>query len=87
MTVATDITSKDTLREAVRESVSAVGPSILELSHKVHALAEISWEEHESAAAVAAVLREGGFNVIESAYGVPTAIEAVYGDGDLTVVI
>jgi amidohydrolase len=87
VTVSIDITSKDTLREAVRESVSAVGPSILELSHKVHALAEISWDEHESAAAVAAVLREGGFNVIESAYGVPTAIEAVYGDGDLTVVI
>jgi len=87
MTVSIDITAKDTLREAVRESLSAVGPSIIELSHKVHALAEISWEEHESAAAVAAVLRESGFDVIESAYDVPTAIEAVYGDGDLTVVI
>jgi amidohydrolase len=86
MTTSIDI-SKDALREAVRESVSAVGPSILELSHKVHALAEISWEEHQSAAAVAAVLREGGFDVTENAYGVPTAVEAVYGTGELTVVI
>ncbi|SDW58581.1 amidohydrolase [Arthrobacter sp. yr096] len=87
MTVSIDITSKDILREAVRESVTAVGPSILELSHTVHALAEISWEERQSAAAVAAVLREGGFDVTENAYGVPTAIEAVYGRGELTVVL
>ena len=87
MTVSIDITSRQTLRDSVRESVTAVAPSILELSHKVHALAEISWEEHESAAAVAAVLREGGFEVTEAAYGVPTSIEAVYGSGDLTVVI
>ncbi len=87
MTVSIDITSKAALREAVQESVTAVGASILELSHKVHALAEISWEEHQSAAAVAEVLREGGFDVTESAYGVPTAIEAIYGSGELTVVI
>ncbi|UKA51668.1 amidohydrolase [Arthrobacter sp. FW305-123] len=87
MTVSIDITSKAALREAVQESVTAVGPSILELSHKVHALAEISWEEHKSAAAVADVLRAGGFDVTESAYGVPTAIEAIYGTGELTVVI
>jgi len=87
MTIAIDITSRQTLRDTVRESVAAVAPAILDLSHKVHALAEISWEEHESAAAVAAVLREGGFEVTEAAYGVPTSIEAVYGSGDLTVVI
>ena len=87
MTVSIDITSKAALREAVQDSVTAVGASILELSHKVHALAEISWEEHQSAAAVAEVLREGGFDVTESAYGVPTAIEAIYGSGELTVVI
>jgi len=87
MTIAIDITSRQTLRDTVRESVAAVAPAILDLSHKVHALAEISWEEHESAEAVAAVLREGGFEVTEAAYGVPTSIEAVYGSGDLTVVI
>ncbi|MFJ6535051.1 amidohydrolase [Paenarthrobacter sp. NPDC091711] len=87
MTVSIDITSKAALREAVQESVTAVGPSILELSHTVHALAEISWEEHQSAASVADVLRAGGFDVTESAYGVPTAIEAIYGTGELTVVI
>jgi amidohydrolase len=87
MTVSIDTTSQDTLRDTVRESAAAVGPSILELSHKVHALAEISWEEHDSAAAVAAVLRDGGFEVTERAYDVPTAIEAVYGTGELTVVI
>ncbi|MFK0009430.1 amidohydrolase [Paenarthrobacter sp. NPDC090520] len=87
MTVSIDITSKETLRDAVREAATAVVPSILELSHTVHALAEVSWEEHESAAAVAAVLREGGFVVTERAYGIPTAVEATYGVGELTVVI
>ncbi|MCD4853337.1 amidohydrolase [Arthrobacter sp. AK01] len=87
MTISIDITSRQTLRDAVRESVAAVGPSILDLSHKVHALAEVSWEEHKSAAAAAEVLRDGGFDVIEGAYGVPTALEAVYGSGELTVVI
>ncbi|MGF6832342.1 amidohydrolase [Paenarthrobacter sp. TE4293] len=87
MTLSLAITSEDTLRNAVRGAVSAVETTILELSHTIHELAEISWEEHESAAAVAAVLRDGGFDVTESAYGVPTAIEAVYGSGELTVVI
>jgi amidohydrolase len=87
MTVSIDITSQQTLRDTVRDSAAAVAPSILELSHKVHSLAEISWEEHESAAAVAAVLRDGGFDVTEKAYGLPTAIEATYGSGELTVVI
>ncbi|GGJ29865.1 amidohydrolase [Paenarthrobacter histidinolovorans] len=87
MTISIDITSKETLRDAVREAASAVVPTVLELSHKVHALAEISWEEHESAAAVAAVLRDGGFDVTERAYGIPTAVEATYGAGELTVVI
>lgn len=87
MTVSTELTSQQTLRETVKKSVTAAAPAVLELSHRVHALAETCWEEHKSAAAVAAVLRDGDFDVIESAYGLPTAIEAVYGNGELTVVI
>jgi amidohydrolase len=60
---------------------------LLDLSHTIHANPELSWEEHEAAALVAEVLSGAGFDVELGAYGVPTAVEAVYGDGDLTVAI
>ena len=88
MTISVDTrTTGQQLREIVRTSVEDAGPSILELSHKIHSLAEVSWEEHQSASLVASFLRENGFDVTEAAYGVPTSIEAVYGTGELTVVV
>ncbi|MFZ3598877.1 amidohydrolase [Streptomyces sp. BH104] len=62
-------------------------PQLLELSHALHADPELSWQEHRSAARVARVLEDAGFAVEVGAYGVETAIEAVYGTGDLTVAI
>ncbi|MFK4761154.1 amidohydrolase [Microbacterium sp. ZW T5_45] len=56
------------------------------LSHTIHANPELSWEE-DAAELVAATMVEADFDVELGAYGVPTAIEAVYGTGDLTVAI
>lgn len=60
---------------------------LIALSHEIHANPELSWEEHEAAALVARTLEDAGFRTEIGAYGVKTAVEAIYGDGDLTVVI
>jgi len=60
---------------------------LIALSRAIHENPEVSWQEHESAALLAGILRDAGFEVVEGAYGIPTAIEAVSGDGDLTVAV
>lgn len=60
---------------------------LLALSHAIHANPELSWKEYEASKLVAEALKEAGFAVELGAYGVETAIEAVYGSGDLTVAI
>ena len=87
MTITTQTTNRAALRESILETVATARPALIELSHTIHGFKEISWEEHRSAAAVAAAMREAGFEVTEAAYGVETAVEAVYGTGELTVVI
>lgn len=67
--------------------VQARKEQLLHLSHQIHDNPEIAWEEHRAAELVAQTMREAGFSVEAGAYGVPTAVEATYGDGDLTVAI
>ncbi|GAA3668882.1 M20 family metallopeptidase [Arthrobacter ginkgonis] len=87
MTITTQTTDRAALRESILDTVTAARPALIELSHAIHGFKEISWEERRSAAAVAAAMRDAGFEVTEAAYGVETAVEAVYGTGELTVVI
>ncbi len=74
-------------KDRAAEEVERRKDQLLELSHAIHANPELSWQEHEAAALVASALRGAGFAAEVGAYGVETAVEAVYGDGDLTVVI
>lgn len=74
-------------RAAVTERVAASAAELVALSHAIHADPELSWEEHRAAARIAELLEDAGFDVTLGAYGTPTAIEAVIGDGDLTVAI
>lgn len=53
----------------------------------IHENPELSWEEHEAAARITALLEDAGFEVTRGAYGVPTGFEAVYGTGTLTVAL
>ncbi len=82
---ATTVTT--TLKGRVAEELAARREQLLALSHAIHADPELSWQEHRAAARVADILREAGFAVEVGAYGVETAVEAVIGDGDLSVVI
>jgi amidohydrolase len=74
-------------KERAAAEVVARRGQLIELSHAIHANPELSWEEHEAAALIAATLREAGFATEVGAYGVETAIEAIYGTGELTVAI
>ncbi|WP_454294301.1 hypothetical protein [Salana multivorans] len=60
---------------------------LIALSHAIHENPELSWQEHEAAALVGKTLSEAGFDVVVGAYDIPTAVEATFGDGDLTAVI
>jgi amidohydrolase len=60
---------------------------LVTLSHAVHDTPELCFEETHSARAVADALEQGGLEVDEGVYELPTAIEARAGDGDLVVAL
>ena len=68
---------------AIRRSTDA----LIELSHAIGADPEPGFEEHRAAARVAAALAETGFEVETGAYGLPTALRAAYGAGEVTIAV
>jgi amidohydrolase len=85
ISAATD--RRTAVKDRVRREVLAHRARLLELSHAIHANPELSWEEHAAANLVADVLWDNGFEVELGAYGIPTAVEASVGRGDLTLAI
>ncbi|MGW9111973.1 amidohydrolase [Microbacterium sp. NPDC055683] len=75
------------LKDEIAAALEASRATLLALSHEIHDDPELSWQEHRAALRVAGTLRDAGFAVTTAAYGIETAVEAVYGDGDLSVVI
>lgn len=74
--------------EAVRDADATIGAraaDLLALSHTVHGLAEVAFEEHRSAAALREALDAAGFTVCSGVAGMPTAFTATYGSGSLNV--
>lgn len=57
------------------------------LARSIHADPELAFEETRAAAAITALLREGGFEVEEGTAGLPTAFTATVGSGGLTVAL
>ncbi|MER7013935.1 M20 family metallopeptidase [Saccharopolyspora sp. NPDC000359] len=60
---------------------------LVEFSHRIHAEAELAFEEHRSAAAVADLLDRHGFAVRTPVAGLDTALVAEFGSGDLVVAV
>jgi amidohydrolase len=58
---------------------------LIGLSHSLHAEPETAFEERASAAKLAALMGEAGFDVDEGVCDLPTALLATYGAGDLTI--
>ncbi|MFF2388658.1 M20 family metallopeptidase [Agromyces sp. NPDC058104] len=73
--------------DRVRAVIEAERERIVALSHAIGADPELAFEEHRAAARVAEVLEAAGFAVEVGAYGLETAVEAVYGDGEVTVAV
>ncbi|MFT3833561.1 MAG: amidohydrolase [Micropruina sp.] len=80
-------TKSELLKQRVAEEVASRREQLLELSRAIHANPELSWKEYAASALVADTMSAAGFTTELGAYGVETAVEAVIGDGDLTVAI
>lgn len=78
------------LADAKQRSADAVRTweqRLVEISHEIHADPEIAFEEVRAANLVAAALRDAGFTATVGAFGVDTAIDASFGDGEFVVAI
>ncbi|WP_120494874.1 M20 family metallopeptidase [Microbacterium phyllosphaerae] len=69
------------------DAVRAWEQRLVEISHEIHADPEIAFEEVRAANLVAAALRDAGFTATVGAFGVETAIDASFGDGEFVVAI
>lgn len=69
----------------IADQIAAERKRLLELSHALHADPELAFEEHRAAERITTCLETSGFAVTRGVGGLPTAFEASYGSGDLTV--
>ena len=74
-------------KEAARKLVSASGEGLVELSHRIHAHPELSFQEFDSSTWCADALEEGGFEVARHVADIETAFVATAGTGELTIAI
>lgn len=78
------------IAEAKQRSADAVRSweqRLVEISHEIHDDPEIAFEEVRAANLVAGALRDAGFTATVGAFGVDTAIDASFGDGEFVVAI
>ncbi|MDO5745568.1 MAG: amidohydrolase, partial [Micrococcaceae bacterium] len=75
------------IHQSISGSVAEQQEALIALSRRISARPELAFQEHYAAAEVAEVLESAGFAVERGAYGLPTALEAVYGEGECTVAI
>ncbi|MGN6694831.1 MAG: M20 family metallopeptidase [Aquihabitans sp.] len=68
---------------AAKQRIDAVvaeqADALLDASHRIHEHPELGFEEHRAHDVLSEVLEQAGLTVTRSAYGVPTAFEAVAG--------
>lgn len=74
-------------RAAIQDRLARCQAAVLDLSAQLHADPEAAFTEHRAAARVAGMLAEEGFDATLGCYGLPTAVEAVYGTGSFRVII
>lgn len=75
----------DGAHERSAEAIASSRDELVGLSERIHGFAELSAEEVQSAAAVADLLEDHGFAVEPGVGGMPTALDARRGSGDLVV--
>lgn len=77
--------SLEALKERIALEVRALHPTLIEISHTLHANPEIRFEERLAAERLTAELDEHGFNVERGTAGLETAFVATYGSGEPVV--
>ncbi|MDI3388990.1 M20 family metallopeptidase [Streptomyces sp. B-S-A8] len=85
MTTLADQETTADIGEAVVAEIAGLRDRLVRLSHDIHGYAELSFEEHRAAAALADALVGAGFDVERGVADLPTAFKASYGTGDLVV--
>ncbi|GAA2900988.1 amidohydrolase [Streptomyces mexicanus] len=80
-------TAREGAAAAVSGAVRARADRLVALSHSLHAEPETALQEHRSAAKIADLLADEGFTVAAGAGGLPTALTATRGSGDLVVAL
>jgi len=83
----TSHTAAEDVRTVLKESQQNWRDEMVSLSEAIHADPELAFAEHHAAARIADTLRVAGFTVAVGAYGLKTAVEGVFGEGDITVAI
>jgi amidohydrolase len=74
-------------RDDVRDAVRRLAPTLVALSHDLHAHPEPAWAEHRSSRRLAAFLDGAGLAVALPAHGLPTAFRASAGTTGPVVVL
>ena len=67
------------------KAIDEQAPALVELATKIWENPEMGWTETKAVEWTAAYLRDQGFDVEVGAYGMPTAIRAVWGKGSPVV--
>lgn len=77
----------DEVRNILLASRTGWRDQIVALSAEIHRQPELAFAEHLAAARVADTLRAAGFAAHVGAFGLDTAVDAAFGEGDITVAI
>ena len=77
----------DGAKQSAESAIDAALDSLIELSHRIHAHPELSYEEEHAARWTASALSDGGFTVSEGVGDLPTAFSAEFGSGPLVVAV
>ncbi|MFF0464878.1 amidohydrolase [Streptomyces mexicanus] len=80
-------TARERAATAVSSVVRARADRLVALSHSLHAEPETALQEYRSAAKIADLLADEGFTVAAGVGGLPTALTATRGSGDLVVAL
>lgn len=72
-------------KEAAAATVRAAGEGLVDLSHRIHAHPELSFEEERASSWCADALADAGFAVTQGICDLPTAFSASFGSGPFVV--
>lgn len=81
------MSNTEEIRDQILATIEQRQQQLLSLSHGISSHPELAFEEYWASSAVAELLENAGFVVQRAAYGLPTALEAVYGQGEFTVAV